>query len=135
MGAWGTESYSNDSVWDALARSHKDPRRIGQANVSATVINVFRSERDGDETKLGVVVFFLLRGMKIPRRYLEEALRIAKRLAGAKKYLRNWVEPKVRKEALLWEAGQMEWALKHGCQGRKAQYVDDILASFGKGGR
>ena len=134
MGAWSEESYSNDDVWDALSKGGRDPRRIGQVRVNVLVSNLFLSDKR-DETKLGVTVFFLLRGMKVPREHLEGALKMARKLAGTKKYLREWVEPRKREAMLVWEAGQIERALAHGCRGRKAYFAEDILANFAGGGK
>lgn len=76
MGAWGTGSYDNDSVMDAVGEC-EDTENPTQEEADAILAEAF-GEADNNEEMfshaLGCVVFFLSHGCEVKLEYLQECI-------------------------------------------------------------
>lgn len=118
MGAWGSESCSNDSCWDALKAD--DIHNMTQKEADLTlekcfVGKIFRSTRD-KQTGLGVVIWILRLGLKVDKKFLKRASEFAKSLAEDEEYLSEWKSVTTRKDNLAKELDDIKYALSNdGC--------------------
>jgi hypothetical protein len=84
MGAWGTNSFSNDNVYDLLAIPVIPYRIMGgvdelevTSNILDDIINDIK-KCNNDDVKLGAIVFLVYKGCTIEHEYLDWAIANAK---------------------------------------------------------
>ena len=136
MGAWGTESCSNDSCWDNL--SAKDIYKMTQKEVNDTIKKLYlpdkhrgyKGKEADDFDKLGVVVWCLSQGKRVDIKVLEEVLEIAKKESDIKFIRRQgWRSSKDRKISIDKEVELIKNAIKNGGKGKKP-YIDGLFHKF-----
>lgn len=123
MGAWGCESCSNDYVWDWLFA--EDIHNMTQAEADDSLKKVF-AQKDNQENnfeKLGVVVWLLTHGLRVPISKLRQALKYAKAELDPK-LLEDWSDG--RKECVEQEIVEIREAIKNGGKG-KVRHVKGLF--------
>lgn len=123
MGAWGYESYSNDDCFDALGNgqikgkkypdNHLNIYKMNQKEcnqaVSETYSKLGEKADYRDRTAfVGVVIWVLVDGKKVSKKYLTIALDMAKELIY---YCGNYCNPEERAKCLKAEIKAIESAL------------------------
>ena len=119
MGAWGSESCSNDYTWDYLYA--KNIHNMTQKECNESLKEVWNSKVTYEEgrLKLGVVVWILCQANKVPIDKLEETLVIAKTLVTPKELGKSgYVDEDERKRCLENEIVLIEFALENGGRGK-----------------
>lgn len=115
MGAWGSESYSNDSCWDHLFCS--DIHNCTEKEIDNSLKNCLPKATSDSarnrEVFLGVVVWGLTHSTKVSIDYLESALSIAEGLLRDADYLSDWRSSDERMNCILGEIKIIRYALKH----------------------
>jgi len=127
MGAWGSESCSNDSVWDCLVA--EDIHQMTQTEANVTLRETWKHRWVTPFEKLGVVVWLLTHGLKVPKTKLKEVLPYIDEELKPKN-LESWRDEEERKNCLLQERKEIEAALKAGGQG-KERHVKGLMEKIG----
>ena len=126
MGAWGYESCSNDSCWDALhVGGIKNIHGVKQHEVTPCleVISIENSDCS-EEDFLGCVVWFLCHELTVEQSDLEKAKKIAESLIKDSDYLSNWRNIEERKFHLSQEIKDIEKAIKNGEKDKNCEKMD-----------
>jgi hypothetical protein len=100
-GQWGERSYEGDAVHDVLDR-HRDSQGF-DTPVPDENLPALLQELDGgmeDDVYLGVVVFLVTHGSKVPQAVRQNAAMAVTELMGDEEYLGTWQNPKLRKVEL-----------------------------------
>ncbi len=101
-GQWGERSYDSDKVHDILDKHRSGGKNLSfdspvpEAELPALLAELEASSDDG-EVYLGVIVFLVTHGSKVPSLYRERARQIAFNLVQDEAYLQEWTDPKDRK--------------------------------------
>jgi len=120
MGAWGTESCSNDDTWDCL---EGNIHNMTQKNADDSIANVWSQEFKGapnvvrwniannENIKLGVVIHILNQGLKVPPHIILEVYQIARCRLDIKVIKKEgWRDPEARWNTLFLEMRQLRTA-------------------------
>lgn len=97
MGAWGYESYANDTTMNIICIYCEDEKLVRQEQADKCLKTEFNEEKC--ELSLGLVVWFLQKGLKVEELYLEKAMRMAQKEQDDNKLCR-WADPKSRYDML-----------------------------------
>lgn len=123
MGAWGYESYSNDDCFDALANgqikgkkyrdNHLNIYKMNQKECNQAVSKTYKKLRDKTDYRdrtafVGVVIWVLIDGKKVSKKYLTLALNMALNLFA---YCEQYSSPDERAKYLKVEIKAIESAL------------------------
>jgi len=128
MGAWGSESCSNDGVWDCL--NAKNIHQMTQKEANDSMDRLWSDREDNKpgtaaeiydaSDKLGVVIWILSQELIVPIEKIEECL------VYANKFLRpkmlesmGWKDLEERKISLEKEVKILEVAKENGGKGKK----------------
>ena len=136
MGAWGSESCSNDMTWDWL---EGDIHNMSQKDADASITNVwcrtFRGapnivkyyKEENETIKHGVVIWILNQGLQVPLPRLKEVHEIAM-LRAKQKVLEEegWRSNTERAKILSEEIQQLIAAIEAGGQG-KEKHVKGLM--------
>lgn len=102
-GQWGEKSYDGDQVHDVLDR-HREGGNGFDNPIPPENLKALLGELDGhgldDDVYLGVIVFLVTHGSKVPRQYRQSAAQIVQELRGDEEYLSTWSNPKLREAEL-----------------------------------
>lgn len=128
MGAFGTQSHSNDTSWDVLGRYARDgdggfPGTQAEADLMLAWIaadfaggtsedrTYWRSQHES-ESVLGPIVWCLREGFTVPKPLLERAITIARSTRMDRAYMECWVDVEERDTALVEEIVMLKRAIK-----------------------
>ena len=130
MGAWGTESCSNDSCWDCLYAKniHQMTQKEADNSLARTFeeLSFFGDDAANKESALGVVIWILRQGLVVNKKYLKRALKWASDLSASKDYMNEWDSPQERKMNLDKESVEINKALIAKGKGIK-QHIPGLL--------
>jgi hypothetical protein len=124
MGTFGSDSYSNDTVWDWLGAAEKnvDIHAMTDKQIRKA-LDHFLSEKpeplkqgkydDDRQTFLGMVVWALRDALSIPEQHLKLALKCAQELLSDPAHLEPWRDETERENCLIMERREIEYALAH----------------------
>jgi len=132
MGAWGDESCSNDSCWDALhlckdifeITDEEARKQSRHTMLKRTVYS--NNPAENAETKVGVIVHLLKEGKTVEVRLLRKALPYIQVMLGDESYLSRWRSPESRRGCLESERKQIEKAIGRGGVGER-RHVPGLL--------
>ena len=130
MGAWGTESFSNDTTMDKLCSLCKDIYEPTQEEVDIFLRKYNEHTEYESEKRLGVIVWFLQHKMEIPNEYLLDCLNIIE--DEQESNTSGWFNFDERLHSLELEKEIIQSALDHGGRTKKkfGKEVGDILHKF-----
>ena len=111
MGAWGYESYANDITMNIICIYCEDEKLVRQEQADKCLKNEFNDETP--ELSLGLVSWFLQKGLKVDELYLEKGLRMAQKEQEDDKLYR-WADPKSRNEMLEEEIKLIHTSIESG---------------------
>lgn len=130
MGAWGLESCSNDSCWDAFIGEDLHSPTDEEIGFSLSQMNP--SSEDDEESYLGMIVWGLTHNNTLTPSALEAAKIIAEKLVADEAYLKMWRvregEP-TRQAHLQHEIALISDALANGGKCSKTQEAPEGLMS------
>lgn len=124
MGTFGSESYSNDTVWDWLGAAGEEVKihEMTEEQI-AEALRLFlekhpeplhkRKYDDDRQTFLGMVVWCLYDGLTISEKYLRIAEKCAQDLLADKEHLAPWKDEAERLNCLIREYREVRYALTH----------------------
>jgi len=102
-GQWGERSYDGDQVHDVLDR-HREGGNGFDNPIPPENLKALLKELDGynldDDVYLGVIVFLVTHGSKVPGAYRQSAAQVVTELMGDEEYLSSWSNPKARQAEL-----------------------------------
>jgi hypothetical protein len=126
MVAWGYESSSNDITMNIICIYCDDEKLVRQEQADKCLKVEFNEETC--ECSLGLVIWFLQKGLKVEELYLEKALRMAQKEQEDDK-LDRWAEPKERNDMLEEEIKMIHTAIESGgfCPPNFEQHLQNIL--------
>jgi hypothetical protein len=111
MRAWGYESFANDTTMNIICIYCEDEKLVRQEQADKCLKNEFNEETC--ELSLGLVIWFIQKGLKVDELYLQKALRMAqKEQADEKLYV--WADPKARNDMLEEEIKLLNTAIESG---------------------
>jgi len=129
MGAWGTESCSNDSCWDCLEAIDIHKMTQKEADESIDKLWMYGTDKDRlypgaaltiNNDKLGVIVWVLSQRLKVSIKKLKECLSFAKESLNTKNLEESgWRDIKERSNSLKKEIALIESAIKNKGKGEK----------------
>ena len=147
MGAWGTESCSNDSCWDRLTA--KNIHKMTQKEANNTIKKLWEDKVENYKTKevrenhkyysardkLGVIIWVLSQGLRVPIIKLKEVLKYAKKASDIK-FIENegWRNNEERRYSVLKEIELIQNAIKNNGVGEERhikglfEKMDDFLS-------
>ena len=105
MGSWGYNSYDNDHCHDNLLdETNKNPTQNDADNDIAKVFskefydkNQYKEDFTNKECQLGVVLWYLNKGLTIQKKYISRAIDNAKSFLNDKEYFALWNDSLKRK--------------------------------------
>ena len=131
MGQWGLETCSGDSVWDLLEA--KNIHKMTQKEVEKSLKLLWKDSKsyyDEDEhdfDKLGVVIWCLSQGKRVPVVKLEKCLQIANRFHSMEIIEeQGWGEEKERQKQVEKEIELIKFAIKNKGKGKK-KYIPGLV--------
>jgi len=137
MGAWGEESCSNDSCWDALCfggieEIHEITQEevkpcLDKLDTEKTSYGAFYGE---SEDFLGCVIWILRQGLVVEVKYIEKAKAVAEKCLTDEESLSRWCSKTARLEHLNKEIREMQSAIENDGQGIK-EHIPSLFEKLG----
>lgn len=139
MGAWGTESCSNDSCWDALGDGGvgdiHNPKQCEVGPCLKSCVECIKKcpEYDGfTQDYLGCIVWFIRHGMIVEEKHLLQGIMIARNMIKSQDHLENWCNQTERCKQLNLEIEDMAGAIEKDGQGTTREMEGLFAKIFNK---